>query len=94
MASGDEDGAQRYFSETVEVARAASASEEEQGALAFLALLAIGRGDWRHAASLTDRSLAIMRSSPRESSSLAETGRGLSVPLATRQGAVPSESIR
>jgi LuxR family maltose regulon positive regulatory protein len=67
MASGADDRAEQEFTETAEVARAASASEEEQGALALLALLAIGRGDWRRAASLTDQSLAIMRSSHLES---------------------------
>jgi LuxR family maltose regulon positive regulatory protein len=67
MASGADDRAEQEFSETTEVARAASASEEEQGALALMALLAIGRGDWRRAASLTDRSLAIMRTSHLES---------------------------
>jgi LuxR family maltose regulon positive regulatory protein len=67
MASGADDRAERELSETIEVARAASASEEEQGALAFSALLAIDRGDWRRAASLTDRSLKIMRASHLES---------------------------
>jgi LuxR family transcriptional regulator, maltose regulon positive regulatory protein len=67
MASGADDRAVQEFTETAEVARAASASEEEQGALAFLALLAIGRGDWRRAATLTDQSLKIMRSSRLES---------------------------
>jgi LuxR family maltose regulon positive regulatory protein len=67
MASGADDLAERDFAETVDVARAASASEEEQGALAWLALLAIGRGDWRRAASLTDRSIEIMRASHLES---------------------------
>jgi LuxR family maltose regulon positive regulatory protein len=67
MASGADVRAQQEFTETAEVARAASASEEEQGALAFLALLAIGRGDWRGATALTERSLTIMRSSHLES---------------------------
>jgi LuxR family maltose regulon positive regulatory protein len=63
LASGDVERAEREFAETVEVARAASASEEEQGALAFLGLLAIDRGDWRRAQSLTDRSVRIMGAS-------------------------------
>jgi LuxR family transcriptional regulator, maltose regulon positive regulatory protein len=63
MARGDHDRAERDFAETVEVARAASASEEEQGALALLAFLAIEEGDWRRAESLTERSAAIMRAS-------------------------------
>ena len=61
MANGADDRAEREFAETADVARAASAGEEEQGALAFLALLAIGKGDWDRAASLTDRSVEIMR---------------------------------
>jgi LuxR family maltose regulon positive regulatory protein len=67
MAGGEDERAERELVETVDVARAASASEEEQGALAFLALLAIGRGDWHRAASLTDRSTQIMRASHLES---------------------------
>ena len=63
MAGGADERAEREFAETADVAHAASASEEEQGALAFLALLAIGRGDWHRAGSLADRSVEIMRSS-------------------------------
>jgi LuxR family transcriptional regulator, maltose regulon positive regulatory protein len=63
LASGDDDRALREFGETVDLARAASASEEEQGALAFLAMIAISRGDWDGAASLADRSAEIMRAS-------------------------------
>jgi LuxR family maltose regulon positive regulatory protein len=61
LAIGADERAEREFAETVEVAHAASASEEEQGALAFLAILAIGKGDWDRAASVTDRSVTIMR---------------------------------
>jgi LuxR family maltose regulon positive regulatory protein len=61
MAGGADDRAEQEFVETLAAARAASASEEEQGALAFLALLAIGRGDWGTAAPLADRSVEIMR---------------------------------
>jgi LuxR family maltose regulon positive regulatory protein len=61
MAAGVDERAERELLETVDVAHAASAAEEEQGALALLTLLAIGRGDWRRAESLSDRSVAIMR---------------------------------
>jgi LuxR family maltose regulon positive regulatory protein len=67
LALGADDRAEREFAETVEVARSASATEEEQAALAFLALLAIGNGDWARAGSLTDDSLNIMRASHLES---------------------------
>jgi LuxR family maltose regulon positive regulatory protein len=67
LAGGDDSRAERELAETVDIARAASASEEEQGALAWLALLAIERGDWRGAASLTDVSVEIMRASHLES---------------------------
>ena len=63
MANGDHKRAERDLSETVDVAHAASASEEEQGALALLALIAIDRGDWRTAGSLTERSVQVMRAS-------------------------------
>jgi LuxR family maltose regulon positive regulatory protein len=67
LAVGDDVRAERDLSETVEVARAASATEEEQGALALLALLAVDHGDWERATSLTDRSVEIMRASHLES---------------------------
>jgi LuxR family maltose regulon positive regulatory protein len=67
LASGALDRAEREFTETRDVAHSASAFEEEQCALAFLALIAIGRGDWRRAAALADRSVQIMRASHFES---------------------------
>jgi LuxR family maltose regulon positive regulatory protein len=63
LANGALERAELEFAETIDVAHAASASEEEQGALALLALLAIGKGDWRRAESLTERSVQIMRAS-------------------------------
>ena len=63
MANGDHDRAERELAETLDVARAASASEEEQGALALLALIAIDKGDWRGAESLTESSVEVMRAS-------------------------------
>jgi LuxR family maltose regulon positive regulatory protein len=63
LANGELERAERELVETVDVARAASASEEEQGALALLALLAIDKGDWRRAESLTKRSVQIMGAS-------------------------------
>ena len=67
LACGDNDRAERELAENVDVARTASASEEEQGSLALLAFLAIDRGDWGRAASLADRSVLIMRASHLES---------------------------
>jgi len=67
MALDDDARAEAELREAVDVAHAASASDEEQGALALLALLMIGKGDWGRATSMTDRANKIMRASNLES---------------------------
>jgi LuxR family maltose regulon positive regulatory protein len=89
MASGADDLAERDFAETVDIAHRASASEEEQGALAWLALLAIGRGDWHRAASLSDRSVEIMHASHLESYIASVATHAACARVALHRGNVP-----
>jgi LuxR family maltose regulon positive regulatory protein len=90
MASGDDDRAEREFAETVDTARAVSASEEEQGALALLAFLAIGHGDWDRAATLTGRSVELMRTLRLESDIASVVTHGAHARVSLHRGDISS----
>jgi LuxR family maltose regulon positive regulatory protein len=90
MASSDAERAEAELVETADIARTASASDEEQGALGLLAFLAIGKGDWRRAGSLTDRANRIVRAAHLESYFTSVVTHAASARVALNRGDVPS----
>jgi len=63
LAAGDNSRAETDLIEAISAAEAASAGEDEQFALALLALMAMGSGDWARARSLMDAADSIIESS-------------------------------
>jgi LuxR family maltose regulon positive regulatory protein len=62
LAAGDESRAETDLIEAISAAKAASTGEDEQFAMALLALLAMAAGDWARARSLADAAGSIVES--------------------------------
>jgi len=88
LAVGDEPRADIDFRKAIAAARAASAWEDEQLALAGRAMLAIASGDWDRARSMTSEADDVVRSAHLDGYPLTAWARATSARVASHEGDV------